>query len=72
MPLILASAIIRCFGISAIAASVSRNTVWTGGGSSSVTMQDAALTWVTVFTWPGGDEGNDIRNSAPSTLSGGH
>jgi hypothetical protein len=26
----------------------------------------------TVFTWPGGGAGNDIRNSEPLTLQGGH
>ena len=26
----------------------------------------------TIFTWPGGGAGNDIRNSEPFTLNGGH
>ena len=31
-----------------------------------------AKSLVTVFTWPGGGKGNDIRSSAPFALQGGH
>jgi hypothetical protein len=31
-----------------------------------------AAALVQVFSWPGGGEGNDIRNSAPFELQGGH
>ena len=31
-----------------------------------------ASTMVTVFTWPGGGDSNDIRNSSPFQLQGGH
>jgi hypothetical protein len=40
---------------------------------ADATYQDApAVAPVTVLSWPGGGEGNDIRNSAPFELIGGH
>jgi len=42
------------------------------GPSTGVDAAPAGGVMTTVFTWPGGGAGNDIRNSEPFTLNGGH
>ena len=44
----------------------------TGAGPADTTNAAAPGVMTTVFTWPGGGAGNDIRNSQPFTLNGGH
>jgi len=46
--------------------------VGTKGQSAERAASAAAVALVPVFTWPGGGAGNDIRNSEPFTLQGGH
>ena len=41
-------------------------------GPSGTTNAAAPGVMTVVFTWPGGGPGNDIRNSQPFTLNGGH
>jgi type II secretory pathway pseudopilin PulG len=69
-------AIVAVIAIIAIAGAMSSsNGAATQAGSAVQGAQqdlDQAQSLVTVFTWPGGGADNDIRNSSPFTLQGGH
>lgn len=61
--------------IGAAVASAPTTSTSTSGSTSSQTdgiSDTAPATLVTVFTWSGGGESNDIRNSQPFRLEGGH
>jgi hypothetical protein len=61
--------------IGAAIASTPTTSTSTSGSTSSETdgnSDTAPATLVSVFTWSGGGESNDIRNSQPFRLEGGH
>ena len=70
--IVAAVVILAIIGIAAAASSSHDAAQQAGGAAGDAGQAAAAKTLVTVFTWPGGGADNDIRNSQPFQLAGGH